>query len=88
MELESLGQNSVPGRGYGIGPKLMRVDDVVVPLWGLKDDTSKSGFHIGTSETGVQLSTMLAVRCVEERLSGIPGEDRSVQAGRIIGPVT
>lgn len=81
-------QNTWLGRGYGIGPKSMQVNDAIIPLWTLNNDTPNAWFHTEATEISIQLFTMLAVRCAGEGLSGISGEDTSVQTGRIIGPVT
>lgn len=88
VELELHGHDSVPGRGYGIGPDSMRVDDIVIPLWVLEDGTSESRFHPGMSVKGIQFSTMLAVRFIGEQSSDVSGEDMLAQTGRILGPVT
>ncbi|KAF7560254.1 hypothetical protein G7046_g3887 [Stylonectria norvegica] len=88
VELQSSGQNSKTCRGYGIGTDLMEVGDVVISLWSLEDGTSKYESLKSTPKKGIHLSTMLAVRCVGEQPSGVPGDDLSIPLGRIVCPVT
>ncbi|CAG9985131.1 unnamed protein product [Clonostachys byssicola] len=69
---------------YGIGPKRMQVDDVLIPLWSVEADYHFS-FISNSVVTKVPTRTSLAVRCS----LGCPNTMRGGKslAGEVIGPV-
>lgn len=89
VELVSPGQKSTAGRNYGIGPKQMAVDDVVLPLWGLKKSPYGTGpmSDAATHGFGVDFRVMLALRRVKKQMSYIFDEGDAAQAAQVIGPV-
>ncbi|RYP59954.1 hypothetical protein DL769_008325 [Monosporascus sp. CRB-8-3] len=56
VELESSGQKI----GYGIGPEQMQINDIMIPLWRLEEDNSRSELHFDAEDVEIHITTMLA----------------------------
>ena len=81
VELEVSGRKC----GYSIGPKRLQVNDLLIPLWSVQPSDSIS-FMSESVVTDVQLTTMLAVRCVEDYSEAMGNVDNSCQIGKVVGP--
>ncbi|KAK5992299.1 Heterokaryon incompatibility 6-like protein [Cladobotryum mycophilum] len=89
FQMEPFGPGSEVSRGYGIGPQLLQVGDIMIPLWRLENSGRYQRF-MDVKYPATRITTMLAVRRIGEQSlpheTAASGQDVPIQNGRIIGP--
>ncbi|TGO06908.1 hypothetical protein BTUL_0401g00010 [Botrytis tulipae] len=89
FKLESIGLESETSEAYGIGTQQIQVGDVMIPLWSPDLGSDWCDPLLTKEEGAIYISTMVAVRRVEENFplysTHAPSDGKEAETSRIIG---